>query len=158
MIINIQNYYFNEGVYGQVFYLKENCDKTAIKVFFKRKNKTKGYIKNTFLSEVAAYKILSSNLKLNKYIPKFYNTLKIEKIIDRDGKDISENYYLDFAFKMEFIEGTFTKYSAGYSACEILNKFVESGVKYVKDCSVIVDDNNQPIKIIDFATHEVPEQ
>ena len=157
MIINMQDYYSNEGVYGQVFYLKENHGKTAVKVFFKKDDKTKDYIENTFLSEVEAYKILSSNTELAQYVPKFYNTLVIEKIIDRNGKDISDQYYLDFAFKMEFIEGIFTKYGTDYSECDILKKFVDVGVTYVKDCSVIVDGDKKPIKIIDFATHEIVE-
>jgi len=153
MIIKLEEYYFNQGVYGRVFYKKDNSQKRAVKVFFKSTDKSNEHINNTFKSEVDAYNIICKNQELQNYIPKFYGQISIDKIIDKNGIEISDKYYLEYAYEMEFIEGTFRKYGNNYTTCNILKAFIEEGVANMKDCSAIIKDG-KPIKIIDFSTEE----
>lgn len=141
-----------EGCYGEIF-IDEKTN-TVVKVFKKRKDLEKDFINNVYNSELEAYEILKNIPGIIQYIPKYYGKIDLDKILDIDNKDISENYYLDFNFKLEYISGHFQKYGNNSHTCEILKKFKNAGISYVKDCSAVLNEKKEPIKIIDFATKE----
>lgn len=151
MILKRQNTK-HEGNWGEIFC---TIDNKAIKIFKKNKEYRHEQIKNIFESEIEAYKIISSNNELKKYIPIFEGKCDVSKIIDIDGKDISENFYIDCAYKMEFIDGTLNKsYGCESGKCPILIAFKNAGVHFVNDCAAFVDDSGNALKIIDFATQD----
>ena len=154
LILNMKDYFFKQGDYGRVFFKKDNIDNVAIKVFFNSADKPTDHIEKTFNSEVDAYEIIQKNKDLSKFIPKFYGKVLVDKIISEDGEDISSNYFLNYAYKMEYIEGVFDKYGSNYNKCNILKSFIEAGVHDVADCSAILDNDGKPTKIVDFATEK----
>jgi len=162
IILDSQDYIFQQGAYGRVFCTKmtlENIDNydeeaRAIKVFLNLGDKPEEHVKKVFESEVKAYMTLSKNENLKRYIPKFHGKVLVEKIIDINGNDISDLFFLDLAFEMEYIEGNFVKYGRNYDTCNVLKSFIDIGVHDVKDCSVILNNKNKPTKIIDFAMEE----
>ncbi len=154
IIININEYLFKQGAYGKVFFRKNNTDNVAIKVFFNRGDNPDDHIEKTFNSEVDAYNIIKNNKDLSKFIPKFYGKVVVDKIINEDGEDISNMFFLNYAYKMEYIEGDFVKYGSNDNKCNILKSFMYEGVHNVADCSAILNNDGKPTKIIDFATEE----
>ena len=150
----MKDYIFKQGDYGRVFFKKNNTDNVAIKVFFNCEDKPDDHIEKTFNSEVDAYEIIQKNKDLSKFIPKFYGKVLVDKIISENGEDLSNRFFLNYAYKMEYIEGHFTKHGRNRSRCNVLKSFIAAGVHCVADCSAIFDDNGNPIKIIDFATEE----
>lgn len=108
-------------------------------------------IEGVFKSEVDAYHIAQTNSTLQEYCPEFYGIVNIEKIIDQQGNDISEKFYLDLAYEMEFIIGHFGPHRDQFN-CPISKRFQEAGINYMEDCSIVYDEKGNVKKFIDFAT------
>lgn len=152
MILMQKKAEYDEGTYGRVFFIKS--ENKAIKVFKRTENKYK-QVDNVFKSEVQAYKLIELSDTLKKITPNFYGTVKISSIFDENGMDISDNFYLDKAYQMEYVEGVFEKIGSfdGNIRTLIFSIFDEAGIKYVKDASIIFKDNEVKC-VIDFAAEE----
>jgi len=142
-----------EGAYSFVFFPTSS---TAIKVFKCRTDASREHIENVFNSEIEAYGIATSNPELKNLVPNFYDKVKCEKIEDESGNDISINFHLDLAYKMEKIEGIFKKIGPLPSKLKdpLITLFKSAGIKHVIDSSVILNNKNQITCVIDFAVKE----
>lgn len=142
---------FGEGYYGCVFYYP---NKRATKVF-KRRDNDEQHVKAVFESEVEAYKLASLNPDLSRLIPEFFGKVCVEKIIDAAGCDISHEFYLNYAYQMERIEGKFVKLSGldKFIWSPVTSMFQSSRIFHTSDASVVVEKGSIT-SVIDFATRE----
>lgn len=157
MILHLKNGNYENGAYGTVIFDIEN--KKAIKVFKRREPYREQKIKETFESEVLAYNIAIKNDDLKKYIPNFYGKCEeIEKIHSEDGEDISNQYYLNCAYTMEYIDDKFMKNNCYLvdqkNKEEIFKLFKDSEIMYLIDSSVSINHGGQIVCVIDFAIND----
>jgi hypothetical protein len=141
--------HYAEGAYGAVFF---SADGRATKVFKRRNDDTQSHTRNVFESEVAAYKIAVENNDLVKLVPKFYGCVSVTQILDSTGQDISNEYELDYAYQMERVNGDFQKH--GCYSTPVGELFYSVGIKHLSDTSLIYDDHENIICVIDFALKE----
>lgn len=149
MILMQKKTEYDEGIYGGVFFIKS--ENKAIKVFKRTENKYE-QVDNVFKSEVEAYKLIELSDTLKKITPNFYGTVEISSIFDENGMDISDNFYLDKAYQIEYVEGDFKKignFDINIKD-QIFSIFNKEGIRYVQDASVIFE-NNEVKCVIDFA-------
>lgn len=146
------------GAYGRIF-INESKTK-VIKVFYKKNNdlsiNRENHVIKTFNSELQAYELASNDIELENYIPRFFGKIKIDKIIDDDGNNVIDNYYIDCAFEIEYIDGYFKK--IGFVNCinkdNIISLFNQLNIRNLIDASVLVE-NNKILKIIDFSMEDI---
>lgn len=152
MVIELDKCSFDYGAYGLVAFVKNKTK--AVKIF----KKTHSYeqANNVFKSEVKAYELAQASERVKSLVPNFYGEVIIDNVLDEDGNDISDRFYLSMAYTMSFEEGTFRKISlvSEIEYNRIRADFVGLGINYFKDSSVTVDKNGSINKIIDFATQE----
>ncbi len=146
---------FKIGAYSNVFIDKING--FAFKVFTKRKDTDELHSIKVFENEIKAFNLANKDEIFKSYIPNFYGKIKIQKIIDGKGNDISQDFYLDLNYKMEFIDGGFVKWnSIGPSnKKEITAHLNRLKISHYLDSSVIVDHEGNIQKIIDFSIKEI---
>jgi len=135
------------GAYAWVVFNKKST--TATKVF--KNNFKKEHIKNVFNSEVKAYEIAVKNEELSCLVPAFYGKLKVTQL---NGSN--ENFIPEYAYEMEYIKGRFVKLALINSEerVRITKLFSKYGINYMVDASVLLNDLNKVIKIIDFSKTE----
>lgn len=152
MIISLDECYFNCGAYGLIVFI-ENQTK-AVKIF--KKSHDYDHTLNVFNSETKAYVLAQTNQQVKSLVPDYFGKIKIDKILDKNRQDISDQFYLNMAYKMSYEEGPFLKLGtvskSEYSYIEEL--FVALGINYIKDSSVTVDCSGSINKVIDFAIQE----
>ena len=107
---------YEEGRYSIVY--KDNQSKYAIKIF--KKNPSVDPMlcivcpETVFSDEVKAYELIwglatgdAENLRV--LVPEYYGLCQVESIFDHEMRDISKDYNLKMNYKMELLEGKFTK-------------------------------------------------
>lgn len=123
------------GAYGDVYVDKENA--VAYKIF--RANTEDMYEefirKQSFKSEVLAHKILQRDAASNIYSPKFYGTKRLTKA-SHPRRDITNTYYSDCCYVMEYLNCDFRKNSKSPEFVEILKMFQTLGITYTEDSDV----------------------
>jgi hypothetical protein len=111
-----------------------------------------------FNCEVAAYEIASQSAELNDLIPAFYGHVRDIEIVDRAGKNVSDEFYTNLAFEAEFADYPFSKIgNCGATQAErdrVCDLFRDHGILHMSDVSVCVEDGKIE-KVIDFATREI---
>jgi len=95
-VVNLPQHYC-QGAFGIV--LLEVGSFGAIKIFKNDILNTERPIK-VFNAEVAAYEIIMINSHLQQHTPKFYGRVKVSKILDHTGVDVSNEYMLDFCYQI----------------------------------------------------------
>lgn len=118
--------------------------------------------KNVYKSEATACQKIAED-RIKEFFPLYFGNIGVEKIIDRNRKDISEYFLLDCVLVLELIPYVAYKQDAPYvlEHCEkhqidlplIFNRLVEIGVSFFIDSSIFCFDNT--IKIIDVATDDI---
>lgn len=143
---------YEEGFYGAVFF---SSDGRATKIFHRKPGVLETHVEQVFKSEVEAYERASSGQDLRNLIPTYFGCVSIHSVTNSLGEDISNNFYLDRAYQMQRISGTFVKMSELTPSIksQIDNKFFSAGINHICDASVIIEDN-VIICIIDFAIDE----
>lgn len=146
---------YGEGAFACVFF--DNFG-SATKIFWKKKDIPREDIEKVFQYEVDAYKkATDEKSSIKKYVPEFFGTItgNQKKIVDSFGNDISDKFHLDLAYKMKKIDGDFKK--IGLNDEKLIELFKQEGIKYVRDCSVLIDKDQNILCVIDFATkaHEI---
>jgi len=61
--------------------------------------------KRTFGYELEANQIADGDETLRNYIPRFHGQVKVAKVIDTDGKNISDQFFLDNCYSLDLIQG-----------------------------------------------------
>lgn len=143
---------YKEGAYGVVFF---SSDGIATKVFRRRLDAPESHVNSVFQSEVDAYLIASKNIDLCELIPNFFDTTNVCKIVDQNGSDISNKFYLHYAYMMEHVKGDFVKlgYHSENIRRSISERFCSAGILHTSDASITFKDGVVS-KVIDFATKE----
>lgn len=152
MIIDLRKNRKDGGAYGLVAFSEDM--KTAIKVFSRSQELEQA--RNVYESEYTAYELAGKDKEASQLVPEFYGKPDIEKIIDEDGNDITHKYYTDLAFSMSYEEGLFVKFSQvnNDERNRVLKIFNSIGIRYLTDCSVLINNSGKVVKVIDFATQE----
>ncbi len=145
---------FDDGFYGTVIF--DRVKRTAIKIFKKSHSHDRSHIESTYRNEIAAYALANAHPDIQGHVPAFFGKQDIDSILDHNGNDISDQYYLDLNFKMEFIEGCFEKF--GNLPSEHSNTYAHlfkmAGINHYCDCNFIIDENGV-YKFIDISTKEI---
>jgi hypothetical protein len=111
-------------------------------------------------AECSAYELLRTNPELSLYVPGNFARVQVDRIIDEDGRSLSEKYLLSCAFSMDRISGQAQKLgelygTPGFDAIDaIVDRMISAGVKTVPDGSVFIPGKNAAFTIIDFGTWE----
>ncbi len=114
-----------------------------------------------FDSEVAAYRIAMSSAAICPLVPKFHGEVVVEKVLTKDGTDISCQFLLDCCYVIDFIEGaehekfTHTLAAQHIHLREAIHAFESNGIKHWNDGTVFHPTNQALTKIIDFALADV---
>lgn len=152
MKIYLKECYIDEGSYGLVTF-DHNRDK-VVKIF--KKNHTYEHANNVFRSEVEAYELASKNTDALRITPTFFGKVEIEEVFDEKGVNVTNNYHQKFAYKMSYENGSFVKIN---TIPDEEKKLIEDilhplGIEYLMDSSVLLDDQERAICVIDFARKE----
>lgn len=144
---------YKEGSYGMVFF---DLLGFATKIMKRHNDYSDNHVKEVFEAEVEAYKLATRHPDLRLKVPEFFGLVKCKQVLDADGKDISDLFYLSLAFKMRKINGKFVK-------CRLegplKSLFQNAGIKHTDDTSIL-KENGDVRFVIDFATisHELEVQ
>lgn len=153
MLILTLNYPdYEEGSYGTVFF---SSDGRATKVFHRKNDIPEAHVEQVFKSEVEAYELASVRQDLCNLIPTYFGCVSVQKIINSADEDISNKFYLDRAYQMQWIRGTFIKLSTLTPDIKqaVEKDFFSAGIYHTCDASVVFKENRVTC-IIDFATQE----
>ena len=152
MRIDLRNNQSDYGAYGLVVFI-ENGTK-AVKIF--KRTHAEEQANNVFNSEVEAYEKVSSDPKASEITPKYFGKETIQQVIDKDGNDVTNEYYTKLAYVMSYEEGPFYKLNTinEIQWKQIHNIFKPIGVRYLIDCSVSLNEHHEVKCVIDFATTE----
>lgn len=152
MNIDLRKSPSDSGAYGLVVFI-ENKTK-AVKIF--KRSHSVDQADNVFKSEVEAYEKATLNNDASKIVPTFFGNVAIGTIIDRNGKDVTDQYYTDLAYLMSYEEGPFHKFSTipESERQRIKETLQPVGVHYLIDCSVSLTNEKEVKCVIDFATEE----
>ena len=143
---------YEEGAYGVVFFVEQSY---AIKVFKRCTDVPENHVNAVFQAELEAYRIASETEELKAVIPEFFGAITCTQVLDNAGKDISDKFYLSFAYKMSKVDGDFKK--CGLNDERLESAFRRVGIHHTTDASVLFEDGEVKC-IVDFATkeHELP--
>jgi hypothetical protein len=154
-----------EGFFGKVF-LNDGC---AIKVFKKPPAPTEQDLdpvdndetdrrRKKFKSEVEAYQKAQKIDELLHYTSHFIGERVIARVFDIDNNDVTDHYFLDCAYAMDYLKVKWIKYAPNSvkSAHVVKNTFKQHGINAMNDFSFYLDGNDNVVRIIDFAIEEYP--
>ncbi len=149
--------YISEGGYGAVF--KDSKAERIWKVYFSNKN-CESLCRTVFDSERQAYAICYRSKILRDLVPGGYTRRKPPKIIDREGMDVTREFFPCLAFQAEFINGNFLKIrdlplDLSAEASRITKLFMENCVHGVDDISVTLSEQGRILKVIDFSETKI---
>jgi hypothetical protein len=149
MIIEGTNFrYFAQGGSAVIFVDAEAG--RAIKVF-KTKGWHRSFITPTFLYEERAYHLAHHHPALSRLVPGFHGRPEMAKILDRDGTDVTGQFFPNLSYEIDFVPGAaFKKWleTPVEVQRELEALFVEVGIKHYTDSSVTLTPTT---KVIDFA-------
>lgn len=147
--------YYSEGAYAVVF-VSRSGRPTARKIFRLKAESGRGHSSRTFAAEVAAFELAMASDHVRAIVPEFFGQQPALRVSDRNGTDVSAEFYPDLAFDMEFIEQPFRKlvYFSAFERIRVSNILNRAGIFYTIDASACGTDDCIS-KVIDFSTHEV---
>jgi hypothetical protein len=144
--------YLDEGAYGVIFL---NQDAGRIRKIYRRKH-DEHHARAVFKAEVDAYIRAESSPDLVSLVPAHFQICTRQQVIDRDGNDVSAEYFAELAFEAEFVNAPFRKIGdiGGDEARRIRALFHAAGINHTTDMSVSLTDDGRISKVIDFAIEE----
>lgn len=147
--------YYSEGAYAVVFASRSGRP-TARKLFRVKAESGREHSARTFAAEVAAFELAMASDHVRTIVPEFFGQQPAERVSDRDGTDVSAEFYPDLAFDMEFIEQPFRKlvYFSAFERKRVSSILNRAGIFYTIDASACGTDDCIS-KVIDFSTHEI---
>lgn len=144
--------YLSEGAYGVIF-----ADRTAGRVIklFKRRSEEK-HVRSVFRAEIDAYDVAASSEEVSSLIPGNFQLFAVDQVTDKQGKDVTGEFFSDLAFQTDFVKGHFHKIAVidRAEASRVRRLFREVGIYHTSDMSVTVGAEGRILKAIDFATKE----
>lgn len=137
LVANTNFEYLDEGGQGVVFL--DRARGRILKVY-KAQSKHSHYTK-VFDGEVSAYRIAADSPELRELVPAFLGEQTIQKIEDKNGVDVTHEFYPDLAFETEFIPGRLERFrwAPQSERDRIVALFHSRGIRYVSSASVLVN-------------------
>jgi hypothetical protein len=148
--------YLSEGAYGVIF-----VDRSAArirKVFKQRPDEA--HARAVFDAEVDAYGLAGAEPSVADFVPGGFKCSPMQKVVDKDGRDVTSEFLPDLAFETDFVPGQFVKIGSVISgeAARVRRLFHDAGIQHTTDMSVTLNSEGRIVKAIDFAVREhVPE-
>jgi hypothetical protein len=144
--------YLNEGAYGVVF-----ADRAAgriVKIY--RWRPEQDHARAVFKAEADAYGLAASSKAVAALVPGNFRLCTAQQIIDKDGKDVTAEFFPDLALEMDFVAGHFLKIASidGTEALRVRGLFYDVGIHHTIDMSVTLGADGAVAKAIDFAIVE----
>ena len=101
---------------------------------------------------MTAYEIASKTAELIPYIPEYFGEIKIDKVLDSQSRDISNNYLMTCCYSIAFIHGSAAKLNHTFKHIQtIINLFSNNNIKFLLDATAFNQEDASQIKLIDFA-------
>jgi len=143
--------YYSEGAYGLVFV--DRAKGRILKVY--RARQPLPHSTEVFNAEVEAYKIAMKSDDLKKLVPEFFGARTGLIIMDKDGTDVTNEFYPNLAFEAEFVPGEFRKISFAPESeqKQVMELFRSHGINHAIDASITLE-GEKIRKLIDFAIRE----
>lgn len=143
--------YLSEGAYGIIF---ADWPGRITKVYKWRAEED--HVRAVFKAEADAYGLAVSSPAVTALVPGNFRLCRVQQIIDKDGKDVTGEFFPDLAFETDFVEGYFQKIGAINSteALRVRRLFDGAGIHHTIDMSVTLGPDGNVLKAIDFATEE----
>lgn len=144
--------YLDEGAYGVIFVSR---DAGRIRKVYRRKH-DEDHARAVFKAEADAYIRAESSPDLVSLVPAHFQICTRQQVIDRDGNDVSAEFFPDLAFEAEFVSALFHKIGdiGGDEARRIRALFHAAGINHTTDMSVSLTEDGRISKVIDFAVEE----
>jgi len=134
---------------GGVFITTDkNGIEIAVKVFKKDKGRYTSDIKKICEYEALALQKANSIPELRCFVPEYFGLVKVERIEDIIGNDISDEYHLDIAYSMQALKHEHGKRYHG-DISKVCNLFIKNGIFGVTDYDVIIQEGR--LKLIDIS-------
>ena len=149
------NYVFlNEGAYGSVFV---DRDAGRIRKILRRTTSPEAHCRAVLQAEKDALKMAQGHDTLVRYVAAPILELPLAGVMDRDGRDVTAEFYEDAGFEAAYVEGTFYKIGdvAASNWHQLSHAFRAAGIRHLLDSSVTLDSDGNVTKVIDFATHQM---
>jgi hypothetical protein len=112
--------------------------------------------RRTFSYELKAYEIASADETLRNFIPVFHGQIQVTRVVDTDGTDISDRFFLDHCYALNEVEGPEKKILQQYGRLEHVKRMVREfhvrGIRYLEDASIFFAEEPDKMKVIDIAT------
>lgn len=144
--------YLSEGAYGVVF-----IDKATRRIRkISRRRPQEDHARAVFKAEFDAYALAMKTPVLSGLIPGDFRLCDPQHVIDREGRDVSGEFFADLAFETDFVEGTFHKIGSlgNDEALRVRRLFFDAGIRHTNDISVTLNADGVIVKAIDFAVQE----
>lgn len=144
--------YLDEGAYGSIFV---DRGRGRIRKIYRRQPDEQ-HVRDVFKAETEAYQLAMVAEGIGCLVPGYFEVCPPRTIFDRDGVDVTQEFYSSLAFEAEFIERSFQKIGSIRSeeALRIQALFHSAGITHTTDMSVCLDDQGKVVKAIDFAVRE----
>lgn len=145
--------YLSEGAYGIIFV--DRATGRITKIY--RRRPEEDHARAVFKAEADAYGLAALSPAVAALVPGNFRPCRVQQIIDKEGKDVTGEFFPDLAFETDFVEGYFHKIGAINNRDEaqrVCRLFHGAGIHYTIDISVTLDPDGNALKAIDFATEE----
>lgn len=145
-----------QGAYGYV--VEGSCERRVVKVFYDNGNANdQERRKRVAQWEMDAYKLANSDPELRKLVPAFYGQVDAEqfRVVYKGHVACSITPLAGCAFEMERLTPLPVK--SGPLPEPLVRLFQAAGIHYTTDVSILKNDKNEVIRVVDFQTkHEDP--
>jgi hypothetical protein len=80
-------------------------------------------------------------------VPIYYGSRPGQSVVDREGRDVTNEFHRDLAFEAEFVDCNFQELRVAPpdEQSRLTQLFRRHGIAYVLDCSVCLEDDRIPI-------------
>ena len=145
--------YLSEGAYGLVFV---NASRTRVLKVFRRKD-DEAHCREVYAAETEALVRGNSLDDVRSLVPCYFGPRTDVVVTEDGGKDVSDEFFADLNYEMEYVEGHFQKIgSIDRKASDPVRALFRSvGIAHTVDASVILDTEGKVTKVIDFAMREI---
>lgn len=146
--------YLTAGAYADIFVDRDA--KRARKVF--RLRRKRDAADDSFKTEIAAYVAAIGHDEVRELVPAFWGAIASPPILDDQGVDRSDHFYLDLCYELDLVEGHFQKFGVLPTSTqeELRRKFQGAGIHAIVDASVATVPDGS-MKVIDFGIAGVEE-
>ena len=144
--------YLDEGAYGVIFV--DRAAARIVKVYKWREDEA--HARAVFDAEVEAYHRARAVPAVSELVAGGFRPCSVPLVVDKDGNDVTSEFFPDLAFETDFVPGEFRKIGSidSVEAERVRRLFHEVGIEHTLDMSVTLDPDGRIVKAIDFAITE----